>query len=370
MKWSIRIARIAGIEVKLHLTFLIFLAWIALTYYFSAGPQAAINGTVFVILLFLCVVLHELGHALMARRFGVRTPDITLLPIGGVARLERIPDQPKQELLIAIAGPLVNVVIAGILVLFLRQRAAASDFADLNNPHVAMLSKLASVNIFLVLFNLIPAFPMDGGRILRALLAMRMNYVRATQVAAAIGQGLSFVFLFFGFFFNPLLIFIALFVYLGATSEASIAQLRDASSGLPVAEAMVTELKHLPPTATLEDAAETVLRTSQHEFAVVDNSGRLLGILTRDDIIGALRRRGGATPVTEVMRRDVPAVRADEPLDRAFASMQQYGYPALPVTDAAGRLLGLLTAENVGEMMMIQSLRPRPGKPSWRLAHA
>src|SRR5258705_2386635 len=170
MKWSIRFARVAGIDLKIHVTFLIFLAWIGFTYYNVGGRDAAVQGVVFIVALFLCVLLHELGHALTARSFGIRTPDITLLPIGGVARLERIPSEPKQELAIAIAGPLVNVAIAAVLIFAVRAQVAFSDLADLNTPRVAMLAKLASVNIFLVLFNLIPAFPMDGCRGFRALL--------------------------------------------------------------------------------------------------------------------------------------------------------------------------------------------------------
>src|SRR3954452_2607609 len=208
MKWSVTVARIFGIDLLIQGTFLIFLAWIGLNYYRSAGAEAAAQGVLFVVLLFVCVLLHELGHAITARRFGIRTPDITLLPIGGVARLERIPREPRQELLIAIAGPAVNVVIAGILMLFLQQRATASDLGDLNTPRVGMLAKLATVNVFLVVFNLIPAFPMDGGRILRALLAMKLRYARATQVAARIGQGLAIVFALVGLFGNPLLLFI------------------------------------------------------------------------------------------------------------------------------------------------------------------
>ncbi len=370
MKWSLKLARIGGIDLKIHVTFLIFLAWIGFTYYQAGGQAAAIQGTLFVVLLFLCVLLHELGHALTAKSFGIRTPDITLLPIGGVARLERIPENPKQELAIAIAGPLVNVAIAAVLIFVLNAQATFSDLEDLNTPRVALLQKLASVNIFLVLFNLIPAFPMDGGRVLRALLAMRLNYARATQIAANVGQGLAFVFGLVGLFYNPMLVFIALFVYLGATQEAALAQLKDFSAKMPVSEAMVTELKTLPAGATLDEAVEAVLRTAQHEFGVVDDAGQMLGILTRDDIFHGLRRRGGATPVTEIMHRHLPPVRPDDRLDEAFAKMQQSGYPALPVIDALGRLVGLLTPENVGEMMMIKSLRPKGGKPSWRMAHA
>ncbi len=376
MKWSIKIARIAGIELKIHFTFLMFLAWIALTYYRSGGPEAAIGGTAFVLLLFLCVVLHELGHALTARSFGIRTPDITLLPIGGVAHLDRIPDEPKQELLIAIAGPLVNVAIAAVLFFILNVRGTFSDLQDLNTPRVGMMAKLAAVNIFLVLFNLIPAFPMDGGRVLRAFLAMKMNYARATRIAASLGQGLAFVFGFIGLFGphplgpNPLLVFIAFFVYLAASSESASAQMKDIIAGLPVSEAMMTEIKTLPASATLDEAAEAVLRTAHHEFAIVDEVGHTLGVLTREKIIGALRRGAGSTPVGEVIDRQLPNVRADDPLNEAFTKMQTSRYPALAVVDGEGRLVGMITAENVGEMMMIKSLHRKDGRSSWRLKQA
>jgi Zn-dependent protease len=226
MSWSIKFARIAGIDLKIHFTFIIFLVWIGFSYLVQGGSEFAIQGILFILLLFACVLLHELGHALTANAFGIHTTDITLLPIGGVARLERIPNEPRQELLIAVAGPLVNVVIAALLIFYLGQRAAVSDFDDINTPRVAMLSKLASVNIGLVLFNLIPAFPMDGGRILRSILAMKMNYLRATEIAARIGQALAIVFGVIGFFYNSFLIFIAFFVFMGAQQEAAMARMR------------------------------------------------------------------------------------------------------------------------------------------------
>src|SRR4030095_5550761 len=209
MRWSFTVARIAGIEVKIHITFVLFLAWIGLSYYQLGGANAAAQGVMFILALFGCVLLHEFGHALVARAFDIRTPDITLLPIGGVARLQRMPDKPWQELLVAIAGPLVNVVIAAVLIFALVRNVNFHDLSQLQTPGVDWLGKLASVNIWLVIFNLIPAFPMDGGRGLRALLAMMMNYARATQIAASIGQGLAFVLGVVGLLFNPLLIFIA-----------------------------------------------------------------------------------------------------------------------------------------------------------------
>jgi Zn-dependent protease len=224
MRSSLKVASIFGIEVRIHLTFLLFLVWIWFSYYQVAGFAGAVQGVLFILALFACVLLHEFGHAFAARGFGIETPDITLLPIGGVARLNRIPDKPWQELVVAIAGPLVNVVIAGVLIFVIHTSASLEQLEYLENPRVELLAKLAAVNVMLVLFNLIPAFPMDGGRVLRALLAMAMPYARATQIAAWIGQGLAVVFGIFGIFGNPLLIFIAFFIFVGAQQEVAMAR--------------------------------------------------------------------------------------------------------------------------------------------------
>ena len=366
MRWSINIARIAGTEVRIHITFLLFLVWIGFTYYAAGGPAAAVQGVMFTLGLFGCVLLHEFGHALAARRFGIPTPDITLLPIGGVARLQRMPDQPMQELIVALAGPAVNVVIAAVLIFVLGHQAQVEDVEQLGQPGSGILGKLASVNISLVIFNLIPAFPMDGGRVLRAILAMNLPYARATQIAASVGQTLAFVFGFIGLFYNPMLIFIAFFIFIGAQQEAAMAQMKELSRNVSVSEAMVTQFMSLPAHATLEDAVQEVLRTSQHEFPVVDDAGRVLGMLTRDDMIAALRRHGPATPVVKVMQRDVPLVQPDDPFDKAFQLMQERAVPALPVVDRLGRLRGLITPENVGEMMLVNSLPLNGGQPAWR----
>jgi len=221
---SLKVASVFGIEVRIHVSFLVFLAWIWLSYYQVGGLSGAVQGVLFILILFACVLLHEFGHAFAALAFGIRTPDITLLAIGGVARLNRIPDKPWQELVVAIAGPLVNVVIAAVLILVIHVTAGLQQIEELESPRVELLAKVASVNVMLVLFNLIPAFPMDGGRVLRALLAMALPYARATQIAAWIGQGLAVVFAIFGFFGNPLLIFIAFFIFVGAQQEASMAR--------------------------------------------------------------------------------------------------------------------------------------------------
>src|SRR3954447_12291429 len=356
MSWSIPILRIAGIQLRIHVTFLLLIAWLAIGYYTNGGSAAAAGGVLFVLLLFLCVVLHEFGHAFAAKHFGINTPDITLLPIGGVARLERMPEEPRQELIIAIAGPPVNVPIAACLFLVI-------GWSSMLTPETArdgnMLAQLLTINVALVLFNVLPAFPMDGGRILRALLATKLSYARATQIAATVGQAFAFIFGFWGLMNgNPVLIFIALFVYIGASQEAALAQMKDVSRRFPVSAAMVREFKTLPVTATLEEAVDALLATSQHDFPVMDAAGNVAGVLTRQDLIAALRKNDSAIRVGDVMRRDIPIVTTGTRFEEAFRIMQECNCPAVPVLDSARRLVGLLTPENVSELMMIQSALP------------
>src|SRR5438876_7848698 len=356
MSWSLPIVRIAGIQLRIHITFLLLIVWLAFGYYSQGGSAVAASRVIFILLLFLCVVLHEFGHAFAAKAFGINTPDITLLPIGGVARLERMPEEPMQEFIIAVAGPAVNVVIALGLYLVIGTRG-------LLNPATVqggdLIAQLLTINVVLILFNLLPAFPMDGGRVLRALLATRLSYARATQIAASIGQGCAFVFGFIGLLWNPFLIFIALFVYIGASQEAALAQMRDVSRRFPVSSAMVREFRSLPESATLQEAVDALLATSQHDFPVLDESGNVAGILTRHDLIAALRKNDPAIRVGDVMRRDIPTVTTGTRFEEAFRIMQECNCPAVPVLDSMKRLVGLLTPENVSELMMVQSALPR-----------
>lgn len=353
MRWSFHIARIAGIDVKVHVTFFLLLAFYGFHFHGQGGPAAAAQGVIFISLIFLCVLLHEFGHALAARRYGIHTPDITLLPIGGLARLERMPDKPSEELVVAVCGPLVNVVIVAILFPFV---SAGFDPDVLERFGPSLLQMVFAGNIMLVLFNLIPAFPMDGGRVLRSLLAMRMDYARATNIAANIGQTLAFFGGLYGLLQGPpTLALVALFVFFGAQSEAAQAQMRSISNGLRVRDAMITRFEALPHTATLHAACEAVLHTSQSDFPVVNSVGAVCGVLTRDDLIVALRKSGADTPIAEIMRTDVPSIHDTMLLDRAFQLMQQGGTAALPVLNRANELVGIFTPENVGEFMMIQS---------------
>jgi stage IV sporulation protein FB len=362
MKWVYTIGRIAGTEIKVHLTFVLFVAWIALMEYQRGGPPAAIYATVFLLALFLCIVLHEFGHILMARRFGVRTPDVILLPIGGVARLERIPDEPKQELLIALAGPAVTLAIALLIYCVI---LVAGDQPALRDPtigDISFLDRLMVVNVYLLLFNLIPAFPMDGGRVLRALLASRLGLLRGTRIAATLGQILATAGGLYGISAQqPILILVAFFVFLGAGAEVSAVEARAAGEGLSVGQMMVTNFRTLPVHASLSDAVDLLLSGEQREFPVVDNYGRIEGILTRDNLIKGLSKHGSGSPVAEAMTSGVPPVPLTLGFQEALDRLRSSRLPALPVTDPAGALVGLLTSDNITDLLLVHRARSDGG---------
>jgi Zn-dependent protease/CBS domain-containing protein len=360
MLWSINIGTIAGTTIRLHITFVLFLAWIGIANWASGGPEAAWYSLAFMILLFACVVAHEFGHIFVARHFGVTTPTVTLLPIGGVAQLERIPEKPSEEFLVAIAGPLVNVVIAVVLIVVFGAALDASSLAGVDKSTVSMIDRLAAVNLFLVVFNLVPAFPMDGGRVLRAILASRLGYVRATEIAASIGQVVAFGLGFVGLFGNPLLIFIAIFVYLAASSEAQLVAMRAMSRDVPVSAAMMTQIARLAPEAHIDEAVNTLLRTSQSEFPVVDAAGVLVGVLSRADLIRALKQLGPDAKVADAMTKDIPSISHRACLEEAIRLLQEKQAPAVAVVDAGGKLAGLITSETIGEMLMVREALP-PG---------
>src|SRR5690349_8165151 len=359
MGWSLKIGSVAGTAVRMHVTFLLFLVWIFGVNYAAGGQQAAWSGLLFMVLLFGCVLLHEFGHIFTARAFGVTTPDVILLPIGGVARLERIPEEPWEEFLIAIAGPVVNVVIAALLVLLGGAHLNLDQLTTLDISGGGLIDRLAAVNLFLAVFNLIPAFPMDGGRVLRALLATRLGYVHATEIAAMVGQGVAFLLGFLGLFGNPLLIFIAIFVYLAASSEAHLVAIRAISRDVPVSAAMITNYATLTPDEHIEAAINTLLHTSQTEFPVIDADRRLVGLLGRDGIIRALKSLGPDARVADAMMKDVPTVDSRTCLEDAFRILQEKSAPAVGVVDRVGRLIGLITSETVGEMLMVKGAMPR-----------
>ena len=358
---SFTVATVAGIPIRVHWTFAILLIWFLVSGTLQGGTLAAgLVSAALVLAVFVCVVLHELGHALTARRYGVRTRDITLLPIGGVASLERIPEKPSQELAIAAAGPLVNVVIAGALFAFLAGRGGLEALLEIEQPGFRLanfLASLAAINAWLVLFNLVPAFPMDGGRILRALLATRLGHRRATRIAASIGQAVAAAMALIGLFGSPMLLLVALFVWIAAAGELRETESRSALRDLPASAGMQRRFHVLGVDDTLEAAADELLAGAQHDFPVTAGGTAqepVVGVLTRGDLVAALARKGLATPVREVIRPSCPTVDESAPLESALEAMRASGCPLVPVA-RDGRLVGLITPENVAELVAIRT---------------
>ncbi len=356
MTWSFSIGTFLGSELRVHATFFLLLLWVGAVAYVAVGPVAALVNIGFILVLFACVVAHEYGHALMARRYGIATPDITLLPIGGMARLERMPEKPGQEIAVALAGPAVNVLIFLILVVVFRVDIDVDTLTQIEDPREGFMARVAVVNLFLVLFNMLPAFPMDGGRVFRAVLSIWMPRVRATQVAATAGQVMAFVFGFLGLFtVNPLLILIAVFIFIAAGAESSFVAMQDFGRHTGVREAMITRFETLQEDASLNEAAAALIRTTQHEFPVIDHRGRMVGILTRRALYAALGEEEGRRmrPITPHVDRDVPTVPLNAPLEAAMEAMAKKQSPAVGVLSPSGGLIGYVTHENIGELMVV-----------------
>src|SRR5262249_38130187 len=260
MGWSIKLFNVGGTAVRIHLTFFLLLAWIAAIHWSRGGAPEAVDGVLFIIALFACVVLHEFGHIVAARRYGIRTPDVTLLPIGGVASLERMPEKPSQEIVVALAGPAVNLVIALVLMFVLGAQFDLSQMAQLEQAQTSLLGRIAAANVVLFVFNLIPAFPMDGGRVLRALLAIAMGYTRATGAPPARGRGRPVLSRFPGLRATPLLVFSPVFIFFAPSGGAGYAQARDYPRGYPPPPAMIPAYQALGPASTADDAAALLLR--------------------------------------------------------------------------------------------------------------
>jgi Zn-dependent protease len=338
-EWAWRIGRIAGIEIYVHATFVLLVGWVALSHLlYGQGALHALSGVLLMLAVFAVVVLHELGHALVARRFGIRTQDITLLPIGGVARFDRIPDEPVQELLVALAGPAVNVALAALLggaAALLDGPLGLDAVASASSP---FLTKLMWINVSLAVFNLVPAFPMDGGRVARALFAMRMDYVRATDLAARLGQGFAVLFGLVGVFLNPLLVLIALFVWIGAQQEAGLVHARSSLHGVTVRQAMITDYRVLSADETVGHALEHALAGFQEDFPVVQDD-RVVGLLRHIDLLRAMAAGELEVPVERVMKRDVPVADETEPVVLAAERFREDDRHAIPVV-RDGALVG------------------------------
>lgn len=351
MKWSFQLARIAGIDVRVHVTFFLLLLWFGIVYYNSGGWEAMVSGLFFILLLFACVILHEFGHALAAKAYGIRTPDITLLPIGGIARLERFPDKPWQELVVALAGPAVNVVIVLGLYIVLGAFFDFQDLADIAEGKGNLLVNLLAINAVLVGFNLLPAFPMDGGRVLRALLAMRMKHARATQIATVVGQAMAVAFGLLGLFGgNPFLIFIAVFVFFGAQTEASYAAYKEAAEETRVSDIMDPMGPVLHPGMTVTQAVQIAMRSRSGLLPLTDTALRLLAMLPAEELADALLFHPH-DPIDRLASRDFVAIPAVATLGEAWTVARGSTQEVFPVVNAGGQLVGLITREEMASAL-------------------
>ncbi|MFN3403995.1 MAG: site-2 protease family protein [Cytophagaceae bacterium] len=354
MKWSITIGRFFGIRVLIHWTFLLLLAWIG---YSVFKRSSDINETIitigFILSIFLCVLLHEFGHALTARKYGIGTRKITLLPIGGVASIEKIPEDPKQELWITVAGPAVNLAIAIILFLIAPVKENMTDPELQGISSQTFLTSLFWVNVILVIFNAIPAFPMDGGRILRSLLAMKMGRYKATKIASNLGQIIAIGFFIVGLFYNPFLMFIAVFVFFGAYAENMGVQNMEFLSGYTVQDAMMTNLTLLSPENTLKDAADKLLEGSEQNFIIYSDNA-VIGIITRPILIDSLKTHQINTPLHQIMNRRYITFQATDSLMNVYTALQQDPKNFFPVI-YNGKLAGAINFENINEFIMIRS---------------
>ncbi len=358
MRWSFRIGSIFGIPLRVHVTFVLVLLLIAISGVLATqSPQGLVSALV-IASLFVCVVLHELGHSLVAIRYGVKIEAITLLPIGGVSQMRDIPESPKAEIAISIVGPLVSVGVGGLLLLAIR--AGPYTWGQLQNAQRLGLSfrefvrLLGTVNLVLAGFNLLPAFPLDGGRILRGLIGVWVPYARATHIAVFVGQGFAILIGFYGFYrFNLILMLIALFIYIGAGSEERSVQLRSVLRGVPVGEVMSTRFQTLSRTDTLAKSLELMYHGCQDDFPVIADEA-LVGVLARSKILSRIHERGPETRVQEVMDTNLASVEPDVSLDEAYRRMMESGSTALPVLEH-GVLVGMLGLDNISRYFMVQS---------------
>jgi Zn-dependent protease len=356
----------AGITLYVHWTFFLLLAFVALSP-LSVGVTSQGFALALVVCLFGCVTLHEYGHALAARMYGIRTRDITLLPIGGVARLERMPREPWQEVVVALAGPAVNVVIAILLTAILICVGPINPLAILDGEEglTRFLLVLTLQNVFLCLFNLLPAFPMDGGRVLRALLATVLPYHDATRVAARIGQTLAILLGLAGLLAgSPMLPLLAMFLILAASSESRQVQLSAQIGGAAVGDAMIRRFRTLPPYATLGELVGAIADDPQGDYPVVEH-GRLLGMLPRRDLIDALQRQYFHLQASDLMQTGGPALDARQPLELALAIANGRG-GVFPVTDGYGHLVGLLDPATLLDRLSLRRAAAALGDPHYR----
>jgi Zn-dependent protease/predicted transcriptional regulator len=351
MKWSFQIGKLFGIPIRVHLTFLLLLFFVGISGSKYGGSTGTLFGMISIVLIFLCVVLHEIGHSLVARHYGIVVRDIILLPIGGVSEMEEIPQDPKQEISISIVGPLVSFSLAVVFYVLSVALDQSPSFGQLSIFKGNLIANLFWINLILGMFNLIPAFPMDGGRVLRGILATRIDSLRATKVAVGVGQVFAILLFFFGIFFNLWMALIAIFIYLGAEGEERMVEMRAALSRSPVKLAMLTDIHTVSPDETLGEVLERICHGLQQDFPVVER-GEVVGILTKEIIFSALHKHEKDARVKEIMNKNFVTTTEDASLSDIFKQMTTSRLSVIPVMKNR-ELRGMINLEQIGKYHMI-----------------
>lgn len=353
MKWSFKVGSIFSIPIKVHVTFLFLLIFIALV---GGDLAKGLYGVLFVILVFFCVILHELSHSLVAIHYGHKVRSITLLPIGGMAQMDDIPEDSKQEILISIAGPFSSLAISGLLFIILYLSKVPVSWLDAESLFEGnMMLNLFWINILLAGFNIIPAFPMDGGRVLRGVLAIFLDHMKATRIAVFIGQIFAVILFFLGIFYNWWLALIAVFIYLGAEGEERMWALRYALSDAKVAAVMLKDFISFSPNDTLLKASEVFLHALQNDFPVLFGD-RLIGILKREAIIKGINEGKENERIADLMEREFLTTTEKRPLVALYKQMTESGVGMVPVI-RDDSLVGIVTMDQIGRYHMVSTAR-------------
>lgn len=351
MKWSFQIGKLFGIPIRVHVTFLFLLFFIGILGSREAGASGAIFGMVSIVFIFLCVILHEMGHSLVAVHYGIDVKDIVLLPIGGISRMEEIPEDPKKEITISLVGPMVSFGLAILFFLISKAAGQSTSITQLSLFEGNLVANLFWINLILGMFNLIPAFPMDGGRVLRGILATGMDSLRATKIAVSVGQVFAIFLFFFGIFFNWWMALIAIFIYLGAESEERMVALRATLGKSPVRLAMITDVHTISPDRTVGEVLEKVCHGFQQDFPVVER-GEVVGMLTKEAIFSALHKHEKSALVRDVMQKDFVSTTEDASLSDIFKKMTTQKLSVIPVMRGK-ELRGMINLEQIGKYHMI-----------------
>ena len=355
MRGAYKIISVKGIGIFIHWTFVFLILWLLFINATRGGTaENFLWSVIFILTIFFCVVLHELGHALVALRFGIKTKNITLLPIGGIANIEKMPEKAGQELAIAIAGPLVNVVIALLLIPFVPSFASMAKLSEgtLFVSPENFLFHLQLINIWLVVFNLIPAFPMDGGRILRSLLALKLDRVKATIIAASVGKIIAVLFIIGGIFtFNLFLSIIGLFIIFSASAEEYFLRLKSLIRGVRLKDVVMRDYNSLPANSSVQDVSKELMSVFTKYFVVLDGE-KPIGTVSRNELVHAISEDRSNVLVKNLISKKVTPLDGEKEVERVLEKLAENNEQIHPVLED-GQFTGVVSLQNIIEYILI-----------------